>query len=68
MRKRRAETARKQVEIDAQMGPYKQRMAEELDRLNREMMEEESAYTEEAEHYNASVEVLEEFKKADGGD
>ncbi|KAI4941817.1 hypothetical protein J4E86_010328 [Alternaria arbusti] len=67
MRKRRAETATKQVEIDAQMGPYKQRMAEELDRLNREMLEEESAYTEEAEHYSASVEVLQEFKKADGG-
>jgi len=68
MRKRRAETAKKQAEIDAQMGPYKQRMAEELDRLNREMMKEESAYTEEAEHYSASVEVLKEFKKADGGD
>jgi len=68
VRKRRAETAEKQAEIDAQMGPYKQRMAEELDRLNREMLEEESAYTEEAEHYSASIEVLEEFKKADGGD
>ncbi|KAI4624928.1 uncharacterized protein J4E87_005409 [Alternaria ethzedia] len=67
MRKRRAETAKKQADIDAQMGPYKQRMAEELDRLKREMMEEESAYTEEAEHYSASVEVLKEFKKADDG-
>ncbi|KAI4679201.1 uncharacterized protein J4E88_006494 [Alternaria novae-zelandiae] len=67
MRKRRAETAKKQAEIDEQMGPYKQRMAEELDRLNEAMMEEESAYNEEAEHYSASVEVLQEFKKADGG-
>ncbi|KAI4618604.1 hypothetical protein J4E80_005206 [Alternaria sp. BMP 0032] len=67
MRKKRMETAKKQAEIDAQMGPFKERMAEELDRLNREMLEEESAYTEEAEHYSASVEVLEEFKKADGG-
>ncbi|KAI4642407.1 hypothetical protein J4E93_007555 [Alternaria ventricosa] len=67
MRKRRAETAKKQAEIDEQMGPYKQRMAEELDRLNREMKEEESAYTEEAEHYNASVEILQDFKKADDG-
>ena len=67
MRKRREETAKKQAEIDEQMGPYKQRMAEELDRLNEAMMEEESAYNEEAEHYSASVEVLQEFKKADGG-
>jgi len=66
MRKMRMETAKKQAEIDEQMGPYKQRMAEELDRLNQEMIEMESAYTEEAEHYNASVEVLQEFKKADG--
>ena len=58
MRKKRMETAKKQAEIDAQMGPFKERMAEELDRLNREMLEEESAYTEEAEHYSASVEVL----------
>jgi hypothetical protein len=42
-------------------------MAEELDRLSREMMEEESAYTEEAEHYSASVEILREFKRTDGG-
>ncbi|KAI4663576.1 uncharacterized protein J4E78_003992 [Alternaria triticimaculans] len=66
MRKMRMETAKKQAEIDEQMGPYKQRMAEELDRLNQELIEMESAYTEEAEHYNASVEVLQEFKKADG--
>ncbi|KAI4951096.1 hypothetical protein J4E91_003801 [Alternaria rosae] len=67
MRKRRMETAKKQTEIDTQMGPYKQRIAEELDRLNQAVMEEESAYTEEAEHYSASVEILQEFKKVDGG-
>jgi hypothetical protein len=65
MRKKRKETARKQAEIDVQLVPYKQRMAEALDRLNREMMEEESAYSEEAEHYSASVEILRCFEKTD---
>lgn len=66
IRKKRIETAQKQAVIDEQMRPYKQRMAEELDRLNQEMMDEESAYTEEAEHYSASSELLKDFKKADG--
>jgi hypothetical protein len=65
MRKKRKETARKQAEVDVQLVPYKQRMAEALDRLNREMMEEESAYSEEAEHYSASVEILRCFEKTD---
>jgi hypothetical protein len=65
MRKKRKETARKQAEVDVQLVPYKQRMAEALDRLKREMMEEESAYSEEAEHYSASVEILRGFKKTD---
>ncbi|KAG9196325.1 hypothetical protein G6011_01446 [Alternaria panax] len=66
MRKKRSETAQKQVAIDKKMGPDKQRMAEELDRLNQEMMEEESANTEEVEHYSTSVEILQEFRKAEG--
>jgi hypothetical protein len=47
------------------MTPYKQRMAEELERLKQEMMDEEMAYTEEEQHYSASVEILQEFKNAD---
>jgi hypothetical protein len=67
MRKKRLEIAKKQEAIDQQMTPYKQRMAEELERLNQEMMDEERACTEEEQHYSASVDILQEFRKADGG-
>jgi hypothetical protein len=49
------------------MTPYKQRMAEELERLKQDIMDEEIAYTEEEQHYSASAEILQEYKKADGG-
>lgn len=67
LRKKRLQMAKKQKTIDKQMEPFKQRMAEELARLNEEMMAEESAYTEEEQHLSASVEMLAEFKMADGG-
>jgi predicted nucleic acid-binding Zn-ribbon protein len=65
---KRLETAKKQEELDKQMAPYKQRLAEELERLNREMMEEEAAAAEDEEHLKASAEMYEEFKSAGGGD
>ena len=66
---KRLETAKKQEELDKQMAPYKRRMAEELERINREMMEEEeAAVAEDEEHLKASAEMYEEFKSADGGD
>jgi hypothetical protein len=67
LRKKRGDTAHKQAVIDKEMIPYKQRMAEELDRLHQMMTEEENAYTEETEHYSASIRILQEFKKAEGG-
>jgi hypothetical protein len=48
------------------MEPYKQRLAEELERLNREMMEEEAAAAEDDEHLSASVEMREELRKGEG--
>ncbi|CAO2648918.1 Nn.00g098670.m01.CDS01 [Neocucurbitaria sp. VM-36] len=65
LRKKRFEMATKQSTIDKEMEPYKKHMAEELERLKAEMMEEENAYAEEEEHYSASVEILGEFKKVD---
>jgi len=67
LRQKRLETAKKQEELDKQMEPYKKRMAEELERLNKEMMEEEAAAAEDEEHLNASVEMLAEFEKESGG-
>jgi predicted nucleic acid-binding Zn-ribbon protein len=67
LRQKRLETAKKQEQLDKQMAPYKQRMAEELDRLNKEMMEEEVAVAEAEEHAKATAEMLAEFEKVDGG-
>jgi hypothetical protein len=67
LRQSRLQTAKKQDQLDKQMAPYKQRMAEELERLSRELMEEEAAAAEDEEHLNASVEMLKEFEAAGGG-
>ncbi|KAH9878546.1 hypothetical protein IAQ61_001818 [Plenodomus lingam] len=67
LRKKRAEMAEKQRIIDMQMEPYKKRMAEELERLNADMMDEELAFTEEHDHFAASLEMLKEFKQAESG-
>jgi hypothetical protein len=66
LRKKRSDTAHKQAVIDKEMIPYKQRMAEELDRLHQIMTQEENAYAEETEHYSASIGILQAFKKAEG--
>jgi hypothetical protein len=65
LRLKRIETAKKQVALDKKMEPYKQRLAEELERLNKEMMEEEAAAAEDDEHFNASVEMYEELRKGE---
>lgn len=67
LRKKRVETAKKQTTIDDRLKPFKQRMAEELKKLNHEMMAEEIAYSEEKQRYIVSVEMLNEFQKADRG-
>ncbi|KAF2134308.1 hypothetical protein P153DRAFT_428111 [Dothidotthia symphoricarpi CBS 119687] len=68
VRQKRQQMAQKQATIEEQMTPYKQRMTEELERLAREMQEEENAYFEDEQHFTASVEILEEFKRSDGGE
>ncbi|KAI2482879.1 hypothetical protein Ptr902_05196 [Pyrenophora tritici-repentis] len=50
--------AKEQPKIDEQITAYKERMVAELERLNNDVLKEEGAYTEEVEHYKASVEVL----------
>ncbi|KAF2854661.1 hypothetical protein T440DRAFT_551738 [Plenodomus tracheiphilus IPT5] len=67
LRKKRAEMAEKQSRVDKQMEPYKKRMVEELERLDVDMMEEELAIKGEHLHLAASVEMLKDFRKADGG-
>ncbi|KAH5259740.1 hypothetical protein HBI71_114180 [Parastagonospora nodorum] len=62
IRQMRLETAKKQEVLDKKMEPHKKRMEEELERLNREMMEEEAAAAEDEEHFKASEEMLREFE------
>jgi hypothetical protein len=66
LRQKRLEMARKQEVLDKKMEPYKQRMSEELECLNREMMEEEAAAADDDEQFNASVEMYEELRKGEG--
>lgn len=68
MRQKRLETAKKQEKLDKKIKPYKKRMAEELERLEREMMEEEAAAAEDEEHLMATEEMLKEFEMGDGAD
>jgi hypothetical protein len=60
---KRLETAKKQEALDKKMEPHKQRLAEELERLNREVAEEEAAAAEDEERYHASMEILKEFER-----
>lgn len=66
MRKKRAETATKQTELDAKMKPYQKKMEGELERLRMEMLEEEALANEDEEHLKASEAMLAEFEMADG--
>lgn len=66
IRKRREQTAKKQALLEEKLVPYKQRMAEELDRLNKEMLEEEAAYEDDKQHYKTSLEMLKEFESRNG--
>lgn len=66
LRNKRQLTAKKQEKLDEQLLPYKQRMAEELDRLNKELLEEEAALEDDEQQYNASVEMLKEFQAVRG--
>ncbi|KAF2831984.1 hypothetical protein CC86DRAFT_400764 [Ophiobolus disseminans] len=68
LRLKRLENAKKQEQLDKQMEPFKKRMAEELERINREMMEEEAAAAEDEEHLKVSAQMLAEFEKGDGGE
>jgi hypothetical protein len=63
VQQKRLETAKKQEVLDKKMEPHKQRLAEELERLNREVAEEEAAAAEDEERYQASMEILKEFEK-----
>jgi hypothetical protein len=62
MRKKRQDMAQKQITLDKEIAPYKQRMFEELEKLQQAMEDEERAFAEEEERFSASVEMLEEFK------
>ena len=64
LRKKRIDQAKQQTKVYEQMTPYRELMSAELERLNQEIIEEEGAYSEEINHYQASIEVLRRFKKA----
>jgi hypothetical protein len=53
----------RQEELDRKMEPYRKRMAEELERLEREMMEEEAAAAEDEEYLKRSEDMLAEFEE-----
>ncbi|KZM20962.1 uncharacterized protein EKO05_0008450 [Ascochyta rabiei] len=63
-RKKRAEMAAKKAVIDERMAPYKQRMTDELERLQQEMAAEQSMLDEEEEEIHASEAMLAEFERA----
>ncbi|KAL5122010.1 hypothetical protein ACEQ8H_000226 [Pleosporales sp. CAS-2024a] len=65
VRQKRLEAAKRQEEVDRKLDPYKQRMAEELERLEREMREEEAAAKEDEEHFEASMAMLAEFESVE---
>jgi hypothetical protein len=62
IRKEREEMAQKQKNLEQQIEPYKQRMADELEKLTREMAAEETALAEEKQRFCASTAILDEFK------
>lgn len=64
---RRLETAKKQEAIDKKIELFCKQMAEELERLNRDMMEEEAAAAEDEERLKRSEEMLMEFEGVGGG-
>jgi hypothetical protein len=63
VRQKRLEMVQRQEELDRKMEPYRKRMAEELERLEREMMEEEAAAAEDEEYLKRSEDMLAEFEE-----
>lgn len=61
IRQKRLENAKRQEELD-------KKMAEKLERLNREMLEEEAMAADEEEHFNTSLEMLAELEQEGGCD
>jgi hypothetical protein len=66
-RKKRAEMAKQKAAIDEKLAPYKKQMAEKLERLRQETVEEEMMMAEEEEDYKASEMMLEECMRAGVG-
>lgn len=66
-RKKRAEMAKKKAAVDEKLAPYKQRMAEELERLRQETVDEEAKIAIDEEDYLASEAMLAECEQGDGG-
>lgn len=65
-RKKRAEMANKKAAIERKLGPYKKRMAEELERLKQETADEEAEMAIDEEDYLASEAMLAELEHGDG--
>jgi hypothetical protein len=64
VRKEREEMAQKQKNLDQEIEPYKQRMADVLEKVNQEMAAEETALAEEKQRFCASTKILNEFKNS----
>jgi hypothetical protein len=64
VRKEREEMAQKQKNLDQEIEPYKQRMADVLEKINQEMAAEETALAEEKQRFCESTKILNEFKNS----
>jgi hypothetical protein len=64
VRKEREEMAQKQKNLDQEIEPYKQRMANVLEKINQEMAAEKRALDEEKQRFYASTKILDEFKNS----
>lgn len=65
-RNKRAVMVKQKAALEERLAPYKQRMADELERLRQEMAEEEAMLAVDEEDYKASAAMLAEFERAGG--
>ena len=68
MKSRRAQVAKKRIELDVQLEPYKERLREERERLLKELAEETQAWKEESIALKDDSTMLAEFKREESAE
>lgn len=66
MRARREAVAKKRLDVDSELEPYKARMREQREKLAKELEEETRAWKEESQALRDDVAMLGELKKGEG--